>query len=127
MSRKKDAIVASFANVPFDDNKDNLFSTKHTMTNKELLGQTRGYVGELIKEYVPGRPVCIGVSTITGNGARVVVGVLDSDGSIVYGYSTRVYAIAKRLGIVGKLCDMFEEGQKVLTADEKEILMKFAR
>lgn len=45
MSRKKDAIVASFAKVPFDDDKDNLFSTKHSMTNKELLGQTRGYVG----------------------------------------------------------------------------------
>lgn len=127
MSRKKDTIVASFAKVPFDDNKDNLFSTKHAMTNKELLGQTRGYVGELIKEYVPDRPVCIGVSTITGNGARVVVGVLDSDDSLTYGYSTRVYAIAKRLGIVGKLCDMFEEGQKVLTEDEKEILVKFAR
>lgn len=84
-------------------------------------------LGELIKEYIPDRPVGIGVASITGNGARVVVGMIEPDGSVIYGYSTRVYAISKRLGIVGKLCDMFEEGQKVLTEDEKEILVKYGR
>lgn len=125
MSRRKDDIVASFANVPFDDDKDSIFSTKHTYTNKELLGQVSGFVGEIIKEYIPNRPVCIGITSITGNGAHVVVGMIDNEGSLTYGYSTRVYSISKRLGVVGKLCDMFEAGHKILTDAEKEIIRKY--
>lgn len=121
MSAKKDAIVASFSNVPNDDDKTNLFSTKHVMTNKELVGQVWGYGCELIKEYIPNTPVVIRSVSMPGNGARLVIGIVDG-GDITDGYALSVYAISKRLGIVAKLCDMFEAGCKALSDEDLRLI-----
>ena len=122
MLTKKDEIVRSFAFVPDIVPVTSEFHPNHPYTTAELVNQSYGFAGELIKEYIPNTPVQIGVEGLSGNVAKVVVMMRDGTG-----FSTKVFGISKRTGVVGKLCDMFEEGPHVLDEDEVRIATSCGR
>lgn len=111
--------------IPNDDKTD-IFCPKHTMTNKELLGQAWAFTGEIQKYYLEvGTPVCIGVASQPSNGARIVLGLVEHDSYI--GYACTVHAVSKRNKIIEKICDMFEAGPTELSEEDREILINYSK
>ena len=93
------------------DTEDSYFSDKHMMTNKELCGQVKGYLGAVCHSFHPESPVCISVNPISRNGVNFTVKLLHGNNK---GYSGTVYAIAGKNNIIKKIIDIFSQGAKRL-------------
>lgn len=122
----KAQIMMMFSINPFDNDKDSIFSNKHIMTSHELVNQVWGYTAEVQKSYLsPETPIFVATKAIPSNGARVVVALLNDEGKHM-GYTCNVYAVSRRVNIVGQICDMFERGATELSEDDWNLCLEEA-
>lgn len=116
----KEELLKYLVGTSTDSDKTSVFNNQHVMTNDELVSQVWGYAAEIAKNYINRDvPIQIGTKALPRNGVRLVVVIADSYEHI--GYACTLHAVSRRVKLLERVCDMFEEGSKPLAEEDYAI------